>query len=244
MEVLSIKIFFKTIHRMAICVNVALHELVLNFFKSLNRTVKSKLRVWYMKNETSEHFHSLTKVFKWLVLPFSLFYACTVFYYFGRNPLNSLFWGILIFLYSNFLPDLPSSYINRKNNSETEPLQWYKKYTLLLLAPIFVWLLFSGIRLKWKTTETFHNFKSLAIYTVFLVVFGFFIFGDCPISMGNIPKILSLPIYGFIGYMTHLKVDKIWGKSIFNLPLVLKLRVDEFNKIVTKTLRQDKQRRK
>jgi hypothetical protein len=161
-----------------------------------------------MRKETSEHFRSLTKVFKWLVLPSSLFYACIVFYYFGENPLNSLLWNILIFLYSNFLPDLPSAYINRKNI--IEPLQWYKKYALLLFAPILIWLLFSGMHIKWKTTETFHNFKSMTIYSMFLVICGFFIFGDFPISIEDMPKVLSLPLYGLLGYLTHLKVDKIW----------------------------------
>ena len=195
---------------MIICINITLRWFVLTFFRSLNRIVNSSLRIWYMKQETMEHFHLLTEVFKWLVLPVSLVYACTVFYYFGENPLNSLLWGIIIFLYSNFLPDLPSSYINRKNNSETERLRWYKKYALLLFAPIFIWLLFSGIQLKWKTTETFHNFRSSAVYAIFLIICGFFIFGDFPISIGNIPKVFSLPLYGLMGYLTHLKVDKIW----------------------------------
>jgi hypothetical protein len=162
-----------------------------------------------MKKETSEHFYLLTKVFKWIVLPTSLFYAFAVFYYFGENPFNSIVWNILIFMYSNFLPDLPSAYINRKNN-DTRRVQGYKRYALLLLAPIFVWLLFSGIQLKWKTTETFHNIKSSVVYAVFLIVFGFFIFGDFPMSIGNIPTVLSLPLYGLVGYLTHLKVDKIW----------------------------------
>ena len=210
LKVSKIKIIFKTIYNMFIYINIVLYRLVLNFFRSLNRMVNSKLRVWYMKKETSEHFHLLTKVFKWIILPTSLFYAYTVIYYFGKNPFNSLVWNILVFLYSNFLPDLPSAYINRKNNSETGRIQGYKKYALLLLAPIFVWLLFSGIRLKWKTTETFHNFKSSAIYTVFLVACGFFIFGEFPMSIGNIPKVFSLPLYGLVGYLTHLKVDKIW----------------------------------
>jgi len=209
-KISRIKIIFRTIYNMFLCINVALHRIVLTFFKSYNRIVNSRLRVWYMKQETMEHFHSLSKVFKWLIIPASLFYAFAIFYYFGENPLNSLIWNNIIFLYSNFLPDLPSSYINRKNSHETEQMSPYKKYSLLLFAPIFVWLLFSGTYLKWKTTETFHNFKSSAVYAVFLIAFGFFVFGDFPISIGNIPKILSLPIYGLTGYLTHLKVDKIW----------------------------------
>jgi len=109
---------------------------------------------------------------------------------------------------------LPSIYRRKKNrkknNTSNEDLVWYKKTALLLFAPMFVWLLFSGIDFRWDTTETFHNFKSLAIYGVFLVVCGLFTFGDFPISIGELTEILSLPLYGIIGYLTHLKVDRIW----------------------------------
>jgi len=119
--------------------------------------------------------------------------------------------GILIFVYSNFLPDLPSIYRRRKIYRDvgvtTGDLPWYKKYALLLLAPLFIGAFLCGIRLRWKTAETFHNFKSLIIYGAFLFILSVFVFGDYPISIGDITEILSLPFYGLIGYLTHLKVD-------------------------------------
>jgi hypothetical protein len=39
---------------------------------------------------------------------------------------------------------------------------------------------------------------------------GFFAFVKFPINVGSITEILSLPLYGVVGYLTHLKVDKIW----------------------------------
>lgn len=152
----------------------------------------------------------LTKAFKWVVLPATLFHVFIAIYFFGENPLDSVSLGVLVFLYSNFLPDLPSAYIDRKNNGTTEHMPSYKKYALLLFAPIFIWLMYSGVRLRWKTTETFHNFKSLTIYAVFLVLCGFLAFGDPPISIGDIAEVLSLPLYGIVGYLTHLRVDKVW----------------------------------
>ncbi|MDH5754200.1 MAG: hypothetical protein OEY95_03210 [Candidatus Bathyarchaeota archaeon] len=183
---------------------------VLHYFKSVNRKVRSKLAFWYMKCETLQHVDLLIRVFKWVVLPASLFYVCADFYFFGQNALDSMFLGILIFFYSNFLPDLPSIF-RRKTYHDirdtTEDLSWYKKYALLLFAPLFIGAFFSGMRLRWKTTETFHNFKSLIIYGAFLFTLSFFAFGDFPISTGDITEILSLPFYGLIGYLTHLKVD-------------------------------------
>ncbi len=188
----------------------ALYGFVLHSFMSINRRVRSKLPVWRMEEETLEHIRFLIKVFKWIVLPVSLLYVFANFYFFGENALDSMLWGLLIFFYSNFLPDLPSIFRRRKNNVRAEDLPWYKRYALLLFAPLLIWVLFSGIQLGWKTTETFHDFKSLTIYGAFLLILGFFAFVNFPISIGNITKILSLPLYGIIGYLTHLKVDKIW----------------------------------
>ncbi len=158
-----------------------------------------------------EHVDLMIKVFKWVVLPASVLYVCSNFYFFRQNALDSMFLGMLIFVYSNFLPDLPSIYRRKKVYSdvgvETEDLPWYKKYALLLFAPLFIGAFLCGIRLRWKTTETFHNFKSSIIYGAFLFILGVFVFGDYPISIGDITEILSLPFYGLIGYLTHLKVD-------------------------------------
>ena len=195
---------------MLIVLHEALYNLVFAFFKSENHKNNSRLTVWYMQKETSEHFRYLRMVFLWIVLPASLFYVSTSIWYFGVNTLDSMFWGLLVFIYSSFLPDLPSIYRKKKNQNKTKDLAWYGNIALLYFAPIFVWLMFSGIKLKWNTTETFHNFKSVALYGMFLVLCGFLIFGDHPFSIGKITEILSLSLYGITGYLTHLKVDKVW----------------------------------
>jgi len=189
----------------------SLFGFVLNFFKILNRKIGSKLVLWSMKCETLQHIDLMIKVFKCIILPASLLYVCLNFYFFRQNASYSMLLGILIFVYSNFLPDLPSIYRKKKIYRDvgvtTENLPWYKKYVLLLFAPLFIAAFLAGIRLRWETTETFHNFKSLIIYVAFLFVLGFFAFGDHPISTGEIVEILSIPFYGLIGYLTHLKVD-------------------------------------
>jgi len=210
MEESSVKRFFNALRNMLIGLYNAIFGFVLHFFMSINRKVKSKLPVWRMEEETTEHIHSMIKVFKWAILPLSLLYVFADFYFFGENAFDSMFWGVLVFFYSNFLPDLPSIFRRKKSSVETEDLPLYKKYALLLFAPLLIWFLFSGIQLKWKTTETFHDFKSLTIYGTFLLMMGFFAFVNFPINVGSITEILSLPLYGAVGYLTHLKVDKIW----------------------------------
>ena len=209
-KVSKVKRFFKAISRL---LYDSLYSLVLRFFKTLNRGVKSSyssIILWAMKRETSEHINLLIKVLKWVILPASLLYVCADFCFFNENALDSMLLGILIFLYSNFLPDLPSIYRKKKKeNTRNKDLLWEEKYALLLFAPVFILAFLCGLRLKWKTAETFHNFKSLTIYTVFLFVLSFFAFGDFPISIGDTTEILSLPLYGLIGYLTHLRVDRM-----------------------------------
>ncbi len=202
---------FKLLITLCVSARRLMYVSILGYFKTVNRRAKRKLAIWWMKYETRQHVGLLIKVFKWVVLPVSLLYICADFYFFRQNAVDSVFLGVLIFVYSNFLPDLPSIYRRRKiYRVTTEDLPWYKKYALLLFAPLFIGAFFLGMRLRWKTTETFHNFKSVAIYVVFLLSVGFFAFGVFPISIGEITEILSLSLYGMIGYLTHLKVDKIW----------------------------------
>jgi len=208
---LKIEKVLKAIDNIFVGLHKILDDLVVFFFKNINRKVRSKLPVWKMELETSEHVHLAINVFKKIIFPASLFYVCVNFYFFGRNSLDSMLSGMLIFFYSSFLPDLPLVFKKKKNRARSGDSPWYKKYALLLLAPLFILSLFAGLRLAgWKIAETFHDFKSLSIYGAFLLLLGFFLFGNFPISIGRLNEILSLSVYGVIGYLTHLKVDKIW----------------------------------
>jgi hypothetical protein len=205
----KVKKFLNAIHNLLAGLYNALFGFVFNFFKILNQKVRSKLPVRRMEEETIEHVSSSVKMFKHIILPASLLYVFVEFYFFGENALDSMFWGLLVFFYSSFLPDLPSIYRKKMKGDKAEDLPWYKKYAILLLAPLLVWILFSGIRLSWRTTETYHNFKSLTIYEIFLYIASFFAFVKFPIEIGNLTKILIFPLYGLAGYLTHLRVDKI-----------------------------------
>jgi len=127
----------------------------------------------------------------------------------GNNVIDSLFLGILIFVYSHFLPDLLSPFRikNRKERDINRP--WFKKYALLFLAPLFIFLLWGDRIPALRTTEHFHNAKSLGVYSIFLLLLGLILYGNVPLSLGRILEVFSLTIFGSIGYLTHLKVDKI-----------------------------------
>jgi len=191
-----------------------LYRLVFGYFTRINRKVGAKNVFWAMKMETFEHTQLLTKVLKRIVLPSIILYVFTVVYFFQQNPLDSILIAILLFFYSNFVPDLPAIFRRKVyrdvRDTSQKDLPWYKTYALLLFAPFFIILVFCGIKIKWKTTKTFHNFKSLAIYGVFLFILSFLVFADFPTSIGDITEIISVPIFALLGYLTHLKVDLIF----------------------------------
>ncbi len=189
----------------------ALYSVILGFFRSLNRKARVKIADWFMRCETLEHVDYLLRVFKWVVFPVSLLYVGVNLLVLKQNVLDSLFVGILIFFYSNFLPDLPSVFRRKVyydvRDTMYEPLPWYKKCFILLFVPMLIVAFWCGIRLNWKTTETFHNLKSLVVYSLFLWVVSLLAFGGLSISIGDIPEIISIPFYGSLGYLSHLKVD-------------------------------------
>lgn len=190
---------------------IGLHNMLfsfaLGFFKNINRKIRSKLPSWRLIEETSEHVHMTTQVFEVIVLPFSMVYLAGNLLLLKENAFDSTLLGILVFFYSSFLPDLTSIYRRNKEKTATEDLPAYKKYIILLFAPLLILLLFADIHLGWKTTEDFHNFKSLTVYGGFLFLCGFVVFGGLPVSLGQIAEILVLPFYGTIGYLAHLRVD-------------------------------------
>jgi hypothetical protein len=192
----------------------SIYRLVLGYFKRVNLKVKAKISLWFMKLETFEHVHLLTKVFKWIVLPSSVFYGVAMFIFFGQNVLGSILVANLLFFYSNFVPDLPAIFrrkVHRDARDEFhEDLATYKTYALLLFAPVFIALLFCGKKTKWKTTETFHNFKSLAVYGAFLFMLCFPILVVFSSSLGYVIETLFVPFFGLLGYLTHLKVDHVF----------------------------------
>ncbi|MFA5364236.1 MAG: hypothetical protein WC325_03535 [Candidatus Bathyarchaeia archaeon] len=191
-----------------------IHGLVLGYFKRVNRKLRVKISLWFMKIETFEHLHLLIKVFKWIVLPVCVIYGCSMFFILDQNTLDSILLANILFFYSNFVPDLPAIFRRRIYHDERdgfhESLPRYKTYALLLFAPLFIVLVFCGTKIKWKTTETFHNFKSLCVYGVFLFMLGFLVLSVFQLSVGNVIETMFVPLFGLLGYLTHLKVDLIF----------------------------------
>ena len=187
----------------------ALFAFVLSFFESVNEKIRSRLPFWRLEKETAEHVSMAVEVFEVIVLPFSIVYLLVSLLLLKVNALDSMLWGMAVFFYSSFLPDLTSVCRFRRARQNVSDLPSYRKYAILLFAPLFVLLLFSNAHLGWRTAENFHNLKSLSVYGGFLLLLGFVFFGGFPVSWGQLAEMLILPFYGALRYLVHLKVDKI-----------------------------------
>jgi hypothetical protein len=187
---------------------LSLENFVQWFFRALSRKAHLKITFRKIRGETAEHVDHLSSALKKLVLPLSVCYLCLGFFL-GNNVIDSLVFSILVFVYSHFLPDLLSPFRikNRKEKDEDRP--WFKKYALLLLAPLFIFLLWGDGIPALRTTEHFHNARSLGVYSIFLLLLGLVFYGNLPLSLGRILEVFSLAIFGSVGYLTHLKVDKV-----------------------------------
>jgi hypothetical protein len=91
------------------------HNFVLSYFGTVNRKAGKSMKFLAMKLETFEHVDSVIKIFKWVILPATFAYVLGVFCLLGENVLDAALLGVLLFFYSNFLPDLPAVF--RKNIS-------------------------------------------------------------------------------------------------------------------------------
>ena len=179
-----------------------------SFFQTVNLKTHVRITVRKIEDETTEHVSYLGLALRKIVLPLSICYLISGFFL-GNNVVDSLFLSIIVFVYSTFLPDLLSLFRIRSKKEKNKAGTWFKKYTLLFLAPIFILLLWGNGTPSFRTAEHFHNVKSLCAYGVFLFLLGLAFYVNIPFSMGRILETFSLTMFGSIGYAIHLKVDGI-----------------------------------
>jgi len=152
-----------------------------------------------MQEEISEHFGFLSWMFKRVVVPLIIFYV-VLGAFLNINVFDSLFVSLLIFFYSNFLPDT-DALIKTTNNKSKAKLR--ERYFLLFFAPFNMYYIIAGKAKPIYSTENrcFHNLRSMLIYGAFLLAVGFVFWTD-------IIKIVMLPVFGILGFGFHLIVDK------------------------------------
>lgn len=153
-----------------------------------------------IEDEIKEHFNFLRWAFKRIMLPIAIFYFAAGIIFFEMNVLGSLVIAFLVFLYSNFLPDI--DFLMKETKDKNLDSKWYEKYSLLFFAPVVMYYILDGRKKPVYTTKGkfFHNIKTVIIYGTFLFIIGAILWQDSI-------KMIILPIFGMLGFSFHLMVD-------------------------------------
>ncbi len=138
-------------------------------------------------------------MFRHVLLPACIFYVIAGLL-FQKNVFDSLFLGLLVFVYSNFVPDWDSLLVVAAN--KPEGYYPFEKLCLLFFGPLFVYYVVSeeAKPIYAKRPKEFHSLRGLLLYTTFLLIVGL-------VFYRNGLEQISLPFFGCLGYATHLAVD-------------------------------------
>jgi len=165
----------------------------------ISKKIPSYVNFQKIEEEIKEHFGFLKWAFKRIVLPIVVAYILAGIFLFKTNVLGSLVIALIVFLYSNFLPD--TDFLMKEKNSNIES-KWYEKYALLFFAPVIIYYILDGRKKPFYTKKGkfFHNYKTVLIWGIFLFILGSILWQE-PIKMA------ILPIFGMLGFSFHLIID-------------------------------------
>ncbi len=155
-----------------------------------------------VEDELREHYSLLMWTWKRFLLPLILLYF-VLGLIFHSNLFGSLFLSLLVFFYSNFLPDA-DILVKKPEENERESL-WYELYFLLCFAPIYLFYVMKGKAnpLYSNKARPFHDISSIFVWGAFLFIISSLFWPN-----DNLQR-LMLPLFGMVGFSFHLMVDGI-----------------------------------
>lgn len=168
------------------------------------KTIPPYAKFKKMEDEIKEHFNFINWMFKRILLPLIVFYV-VMGLILNTNVFGSLFISLLMFIYSNFLPD--TDFLIKKTKDKNKDSLWYEKYSLLFFAPIIMYYIIAGRARPLYSVEDryFHNFRTAIVWGIFLFIVGSIFWTDAL-------KRIMLLVFGMLGFIFHLMVDKRFNK--------------------------------
>lgn len=150
--------------------------------------------------EVVEHFNFIKWSMKRIVLPLIIFYFIAGLF-FGEHVISAAFTALVVFFYATFLPDLDAFFPGVRGKNRTA--NSLEKRLALFFTPIVIYYMLSrkAKPLSLGHDKAFHNKRSLAEFSAFLFVFGLVLYF-------SVLKAFFLALFGFLGFLTHLLVDK------------------------------------
>ena len=178
----------------------------------ISTKIPSYVSMHKLEEEIKEHFVFLKWAFKRIIIPLAIAYIIAGLFL-KINILGSLVLAMLVFLYSNSLPDV--DFLMKTTRNKVLESKWYEKYALLFFAPLVIYYILDGRKkpIYISKDKYFHSFKIIPIYGFFLFILGMILWQQ-PLKM------IILPLFGMLGFSFHLIVDgrlnNILKSDIFN----------------------------
>jgi len=153
-----------------------------------------------VNKELIEHFGFIQWTLKRILLPIIVFYIIVGFVL-NINVFGVLLTSLLIFFYSNFLPDVDILFKKTKRKSLDSP--WYEKCAVLFFAPVILYDIFTNRQRPLYSIKSrpFHNVQTMLIY-------GGFLFVVASVFWPDLLRRTIFTFFGMMGYTIHLMVDK------------------------------------
>ena len=179
--------------------NKTKNKLVIYWDNLISTRIPSYVSFHKLEEEIKEHFAFLKWTFKRIILPLAIAYIIAGIFL-KINVLGSLVIALLIFLYSNSLPD--TDFLMKATKDKKSESRWYEKYALLFFAPLVIYYILDGRKkpIYVSKNKYFHSFKIVPLYGFFLFILGVILWQQ-PLKM------VILPIFGMLGFSFHLIVD-------------------------------------
>ena len=155
-----------------------------------------------VEDELREHYNLIIWAWKSFLLPLIILYF-VLGIIFHNHILGSLFLSLLVFFYSNFIPDA-DILVSRPQKNEKESM-WYELYFLLCFAPIFLYYVMKGRAnpLYSIKPRPFHHLVVIFVWGFFLLIISSLFWPDDMLNK------MMFPIFGMAGFSFHLMVDGI-----------------------------------
>ena len=172
------------------------------FGRTIGRFLSGKASPEKLLSEIFEHSRALLWALKMVFLPLAVFYF-VLGLFLNEYVVGSIFLSLIIFLYSNFLPDT-DTFVSADflKSAASKPVKKFEKYKLLIIAPVYIYYVLSEkiVPVKFNEIKPFHNLRCLIAWSIFLLFIGI-------ILHASLFKAFFIMLFAASGYFTHLFID-------------------------------------
>lgn len=174
------------------------------FHKKVGRLLPKHARPEKIIREVSEHLGHYKQVILYILFPLTFFYL-GMGIFIGQYSGGAAVFALLVSFYASFLPEAdlllaPKTFLTKKGRAA----KTHEKYLVLMFAPLYLYLVAMKKVTPVFTEECkpFHTMRAFLVFSIFIFCIGVVLYA-------SFFKAIFLAVFGAVGYLTHLFVDKM-----------------------------------